>query len=199
MNGVHPSQELLQRLHDRDLSAQEAEGLRSHLDACQQCQMELASLDRLGGLLRLSAKADLLGYGADAEPDFTRMFAEIQKAVAEPAQNTAPVGQVVPLRPVASPRKGGGSSRWLQRGAPALGAFALAAAALLMVFRSDNLPSSGDAGQVGDHPEAMAAVSRAEIVKVEFGANAGQVFDIPFSDGSSTPVVWIDDDDDEEE
>jgi hypothetical protein len=36
-------------------------------------------------------------------------------------------------------------------------------------------------------------------VKVEFGSNAGTVFDIPMSDGSAIPVVWIDDDDDEEE
>lgn len=193
MNGVHPSQELLQRHHDGDLTAQEAAELRQHVGACQTCQAELASLQRLGGLLRMSAKADLLGYGQAAEPDFTHMFAEIQKAVAAPEAGRD--GNVVPLRPA---RKAGGS-RWLYRGAPALGAFALAAAALLMVYRSDTMPPTEQA-QVGEQTEeAVASVNRSEIVKVEFGANAGQVFDIPLSDGSKVPVVWIDDEDDDEE
>jgi hypothetical protein len=200
MNGAHPSHDLLQRHHDGDLSGPTgdeklAAELRAHVDACEICQLELASLDRLGGLLRTSARADLLGYGDGAEPDFTRMFAEIQKGIGE---SSAP--NVVPLRPAgASGKKSGGSSRWLNRGAPALGAFALAAAALLMVFRSDTLPPSAPGEGPEQTPEVVASVNRSEIVKVEFGSNAGQVFDIPLSDGSSVPVVWIDDDEDEEE
>lgn len=198
MNGAHPSHDLLQRHHDGELTGDltgDAE-LRAHVEACEICQRELASLDRLGGLLRMSAKADLLGYAQGAEPDFTRMFAEIQKGIAEPS-----AGNVVPLHPSgkAGNGKGGGPSRWLHRGAPALGAFALAAAALLMVFRSDSLPSSPPGEGQEQAAEVVASVNRSEIVKVEFGAYAGQVFDIPLSDGSSVPVVWIDDDEDEEE
>lgn len=194
MNGAHPSHDLLQRHHDGDQTL-DAE-LRAHVDVCEICQTELASLDRLGGLLRMSAKADLLGYADGAEPDFTRMFAEIQKGIAEPAS-----ANVVPLRPSGmSGKKASGSSRWLYRGAPALGAFALAAAALLMVFRSDTLPPPAAPGDGQEQaPEVVASVNRSEIIKVEFGSNAGQVFDIPLSDGSSVPVVWIDDDEDEEE
>ena len=200
MNGVHPSHDLLQRHHDGDLSGAEngTVELRQHLEACPKCQAELASLSRLRSMLRRSAETDLLGYGdaAHVEPDFTRMFAEIQKAVAQPQPaSTAPAHapNVVPLAPA---RQRG--ARWLYRGAPALGAVALAAAALLMVYRSE-MVSPPSSGGVQNTEDAVAAVGRAEIVKVEFGAYAGQVFDIPLSDGSSVPVVWIDDDDDEEE
>jgi hypothetical protein len=34
---------------------------------------------------------------------------------------------------------------------------------------------------------------------VKFGRNAGQVFPVPLPDGVSVTVVWIDDDEDEEE
>ena len=67
MNGVHPSHDLLQRHHDGDLTGQEAAELHVHLDACDKCQAELASLGRLGQLLRRPATEDQLGYGsADA-------------------------------------------------------------------------------------------------------------------------------------
>lgn len=191
MNGVHPSHDLLQRHHDGDLTGQEAAELHVHLGACDQCQAELASMGRLGQLLRRSAAQDQLGYGRGVdEPDFTRMFAEIQKAVAEPAAQPASP-KVVPLRPA-----GKSGPRWLQRTAPTMGALALAAAALLMVYRSDS--SSPQAELQDQHEEVVASVNRSEILKVEFGSNAGQVFDIPLADGSSVPVVWIDDDDEEE-
>jgi anti-sigma factor RsiW len=195
MNGVHPSHDLLQRHHDGDLIGDQtaAAELRSHLDACEKCQAELASLGRLGQLLRRSAAEDLLGYGQDAqEPDFTRMFAEIQKAVATPEAATPNLP--FPARPANKH-----APRWLYRVAPAVGTMALAAAALLMVYRSDTV-SPGNQGELQDQQhEVVAAVNRSEIVKVEFGSNAGTVFDIPLSDGSAIPVVWIDDDDDDEE
>jgi anti-sigma factor RsiW len=141
MNGVHPSHDLLQRHHDGDLTGDEtaAEELRVHLDACDKCQAELASMARLGQLLRSSVSAS-----AVEEPDFTRMFAEIQKAVVEPAptaSNAAP-NTVVPLRQTHKngPNKHG--PRWLYRTAPALGAVALAAAALLIVYRPDTVPTT---------------------------------------------------------
>ena len=40
--------------------------------------------------------------------------------------------------------------------------------------------------------------ARSEITHVDFGPNAGAIFDIAYDDGSSTPVVWIDDDDDDD-
>jgi hypothetical protein len=90
--------------------------------------------------------------------------------------------------------------RYLQRAAPALGAIALAAAAMLMVYRQDSQApnSDGDDGyeaatSSGDGP------GRSEVVDVDFGPNAGTVFDIALADGSSIPVVWINDDDDDDE
>jgi len=79
----------------------------------------------------------------------------------------------------------------LVRGAPALGAVALAAAALLIVYRQDQ-----PALEVMDDAVLEASVDGpSEILDVDFGSNNGQVIAIPLSDGSSVPVVWIEDDD----
>jgi hypothetical protein len=180
MSGEHPGKEVLQRHHDGDLPEQDAAEVRQHVRACAQCEAELQSFARLGDMLRWTT--DDAASGSDA--DFTRMFAEIERAVAKPP------AQVTPLSP-----KGGGSSRWLQRAAPALGGLALAAAALLMVYRPEPTPTEPNLPEL-----ATLDISRhAEITAVKFGTNAGQVFGIPLSDGSSVPVVWIDDADDEEE
>jgi hypothetical protein len=123
----------------------------------------------------------------NSDADFTRMFAEIERAVAKPA------GQVTPLSPT-QPRTPGSGSRWIQRAAPAVAGFALAAAAMLMIKQSDNTPTEPAPQQL-----AVLDVSHhAEITAVKFGTNAGQVFGIPLADGSSVPVVWIDDADEEE-
>ncbi|MEY4582519.1 MAG: putative zinc-finger [Pseudomonadota bacterium] len=188
MNGEHLSTQQLQRGHDGELPEQEATEFRLHLAACPDCQGYLDQLTRLGGLVKMAAQ----DMGATvAQPDFDRMFGAIERAITADA---APLITAAPK--IATVRTLKTKNAWLYRGAPALGAVALAAAALLMVFRQEQLP--GDATDQPSYETAM-ITSRSEIVAVDFGSNAGQVFDIPMTDGSSIPVVWIDDDDDEEE
>jgi len=179
MNGEHPSHtthltiEKLQRHHDGELSEQEAADVRQHVRTCAVCQAELDELERLAGFVRWSTDET----AAASDVSFTQMFTEIERAISP---------NVISLPKKRSP---------VLRAAPALGALALAAAALLMLTRSNTLPSD-----TGDQQLALLDASQhAEITAVKFGRNAGQVFGIPLADGESVPVVWIDDDDEDEE
>jgi len=185
MNGEHPShltKEKLQRHHDGELSEQEAADARQHLRTCAPCQAELDALERLSDMVRWSTDET----AANSDVDFTRMFAEIERAVSQDDHARSSQPNVIPLsqKRAASP---------VMRAVPALGALALAAAAILMLNRSDTLPSDG-----GEQQLALLDASHTEITAVKFGRNAGQVFGIPIADGQSVPVVWIDDEDEEE-
>lgn len=193
MKGEHPSTELLSRLHDGELPHREAAELRQHLATCSDCAAYVASLTRLGQFVNLASEA---AVEAAPEPDFTRMFAEIERAIASPSPVAEESPRVVPIRTQRDPSRRPVANRWWHRGAPALGAVALAAAALLMVYKQSTIPS--EVSETSSY-EAMATTGHSEVVAVDFGSNGGQVFDIPMSDGTTTPVVWIDDDDDEEE
>lgn len=181
MNGEHPSKERLQRHHDGELSEQDAADVRQHVRTCAACRGELDELERLAGFVRWSTDE----AAAESDVDFTRMFAEIERAVAEesPARLSQP-GSVVPLP----------QQRGVPRALPVLGALALAAAALLMINRDDPKPADGYDQQLA----LLDASQHSEVTAVKFGRNAGQVFGIPLADGRSVPVVWIDDEDDEE-
>jgi hypothetical protein len=72
---------------------------------------------------------------------------------------------------------------------PVAGALALAAAVMLMVYRFDR----------SDDNDYDSSEAHSEVVQVDFGSNAGTVFNIPLADGSSSPVVWINDDDDDDD
>jgi len=98
-----------------------------------------------------------------------------------------------PSKPKPTPSKAERLHHRLTRGAPALGAIALAAAALLIVYRQDQ-----PALEIMDEAALEASVDGpSEVLDVDFGSNTGQVIAIPLSDGSSVPVVWIEDDDGE--
>ena len=186
MNGEHPSKEKLQRYQDGELNEQDAADVRQHLRACAPCQAELDALERLSDMVRWSTDET----AAASDLDFTRMFAEIERAVAQQdtARSSQPNVLPLPQRRAASP---------VLRAMPALGALGLAAAALLMLTRSGGVPSQ--LGDEGEEQLALLDVSQhSEITAVKFGRNAGQVFGIPLADGESVPVVWIDDEDEEE-
>lgn len=181
MNSEHPSTERLQRSFDGDLPRGEAEAVRAHLVGCAQCQRDFDALSRVGELLRVSAEHE------SAQADFSSLFANIEAALDSEARAV-----VTPLRAATRPAS---STRLkhLYRAAPALGAVALAAAALLMVYKPDG------SGDIDDTPyEAVTNAPHSEVVDVDFGPNAGTVFDISLSDGASVPVVWIDDDGDDD-
>ncbi|MET0390193.1 MAG: zf-HC2 domain-containing protein [Polyangiales bacterium] len=194
MTSEHPSTEFLQRGYDGDLTNQEAAELHRHLAGCPACQRELDTLGRLGQMVRWATR-DAADVTATL-PDFDAMFAAIDRSVSGIAKTPATLAPEKPAHTATIHRP----SRWLQRAAPALGAVALAAAALLMVVRQETVPGDVNTPATNESDViAIASPSRSEVVDVDFGSNAGQVFDIPMSDGSPIPVVWIDDDDEDEE
>lgn len=186
MNGEHPSKEKLQRHHDGELNEQESADVRQHVRTCAACQAELDSLERLSDMVRWSTD-ETAAASDQSDLAFTRMFAEIERAVSheELARTSQPNVISLPQKRAASP---------VLRAMPALGALALAAAAILMLNRSNTLPNDGDDQRLA----LLDASQHAEITAVKFGRNAGQVFGIPLADGESVPVVWIDDEDEEE-
>ena len=186
MNGEHPSKEKLQRHHDGELNEQEAADLRQHLRTCAACQAELDTLERLSDMVRWST--DETATASDrTDQEFTRMFAEIERAVAQEDGTRTSQPNVIPL-----PHKRAASP--VMRAMPVLGALALAAAAILMLNRSDSLPNERSEEQLA----LLDASQHSEVTAVKFGRNAGQVFGIPLADGRSVPVVWIDDENEEE-
>jgi anti-sigma factor RsiW len=187
----HPSPERLQRYFDGELmphaphEPDEPNAVRAHIADCPQCSAQQRSLARLHSLVAMTAESDA------QELDSERLFAAIERGIAaddtpaSPAHVSGSSAQplskkVVPLRRL----------HWLSNAAPVLGALALAAAAMLMVYRPDGQGDAGD--ETFEAPEG-----HSEVVEVDFGSNAGTVFDISLSDGSSVPVVWIDDDEEE--
>jgi anti-sigma factor RsiW len=187
----HLSDELLQRHYDGDLSSSEDAEARAHLERCAECRAQLAAFTRLTGLLQLAA-AD-----AAREADFQGMFARIERGAAAAVgdgERAVPIpaarGAMTAPAIVGAPAK----IRRIRPMAPALGALAIAAAAMLTVFRQDGPTDDVPADPEG---EQLASLShgRSEIVEIDFGDNAGTVFDIALADGSSVPVVWINDED----
>jgi anti-sigma factor RsiW len=182
MDREHPSPEQLERYFDGELTPDEPTDLRAHLASCPECSAQQAALARLRTLIAMTAEDD--AQRVDSE----RMFAAIERGIAQEIATPAPQLADVPARPrIAAPRR----LRRLTNAAPVLGALALAAAVMWMVYRPDGAPNDGN----DDTYEA--AEGHSEIVEVDFGSNAGTVFDIALSDGSSIPVVWIDDDDED--
>lgn len=177
----HLSDELLQRHYDGELPPREDAEARAHLEHCAECRAQLAAFSRLSELLQLAAG------DAARDADFQGMFERIERGA---RGATAAVGDGARAAPAPT------RIRRFRRMAPALGALAIAAAALLMVFRES---PPADEAQVDPEGEQLASLSpgRSEIVEIDFGNNAGTVFDIALADGSSVPVIWINDDEDE--
>jgi len=185
MTHEHISDELLQRHFDGELEPGERPAVRQALSECASCNARLASLGKLQRLIRMAAR-DAEAAATDA--DFQGMFARIERAAEEPPPGTV-------LRP-----SGAARTRWFRPAVMSgVGAIAVAAAVLLLVARPDSNPMDENYDNDSDGPIAALETSPSEITHVDFGRNAGAVFDIAYDDGSSTPVVWIDDDDDAEE
>lgn len=188
MTHEHISDELLQRHFDGELEPEERPGVRAALSECASCNARLESLGKLSKLIRMAAR-DAEESASDA--DFQGMFARIERAAEEP-----PPGRAATLvQPSAAAR-----TRWFRPAVmSAAGALAVAAAVFLMVSRQESMPTDETYDEDSDGQLAALETSHSEITHVDFGHNAGAVFDIAYDDGSSTPVVWIDDDDDAEE
>lgn len=193
--------EPLQRLIDGDLSPEEEAALRAELSRGGAAAEELARLERLGTVMRAA------GEQLQTQVDSEALFARIQAGIAAD-------GEVEATRAPAQDR---GSESLLSRifghrvWIPAAGALALAAAVLMTIYRpvepGELEAAPGFPGGASDAPskpaepetpvEAAAlpesAPASSEVVQVDFGDNAGTVFDVALSGGASTPVIWIND------
>ena len=182
MSVEHVSDDTLQRHFDGELEPNERAEASAHIGSCDSCTARLRVLARLQELIRGAAQ------DAAADVNWQGMYERIEQATRIPAPAPAPA---ITSKPATATAR----ARWFRgAGMSAAGAIAIAAAALLMVYRAD--PDPGDGGLPDDGDLGLAG--RSEIVHVDFGENAGTVFDIAFADGSSTPVVWINDDEDDD-
>lgn len=196
MNQGHLEEERLHRYFDGDLRGGEAAAVAEHLASCDECSARHRTLSSLRSMLELAAAESARGV------DFDAAYARIARGVREP--RPVGLGERLSLwwRDLAEQRP----SRLY---VPLAGTLAAAAALLVVVLRGEPAPSPPQARQapaVEDAPEeqlarpapprrekVMLASASSEVEQVDFGDNAGTVFEIALADGVSTPVVWIND------
>jgi anti-sigma factor RsiW len=191
----HLTDELLQRHYDGELDDADIERVSAHLAGCETCMEREAVLDRLHALITMSAE------DRANEMSFDGMFERIEAGIAAGKHGQTQAKTQAQAQAAPSFAKVVSLASY-RRVVPAVAAFAVAAAVLLMVTVKPM-----DKGRVGATPEAPeaeqpearttaeanVAPGRSEVLQVDFGSNAGTVFDIAMADGSSTPVVWIND------
>jgi anti-sigma factor RsiW len=181
----HPSDELLQRHFDGDLDPAETNAVQAHLAGCQPCAARRRALERLHALMATTLGA--ASKHVEQEADFAGLYERIESGIQSDTEPGA--GKVVDL-----------ASRKRARAVVAyvVTAAAAAAAVVITVFHPGSNSQRPEAvtgsEQQAATPEAATVHGRSEVVNVDFGSNAGTVFEISLADGSSTPVVWINDD-----
>lgn len=206
----HIEDEALQQLHDGALEGANLHSVQAHLASCESCAGRGAALDKLQRLIRISA--DEVSSGIDSDALFARISSGIE------AEHGAAQAQQV-----AANDQGSWVTRLFEhhRWVPAAGVMVAAAAAVLLTLYKPiepedapeqvGLPAGGNAPSTDRahapspaepkpvEPEPLAAAqvapnTRSEVVEVDFGSHSGTVFDVAMDDGTSTPVVWINDD-----
>jgi anti-sigma factor RsiW len=176
--------ELLQRYFDGDLDPAAAAAVAQRVEHSPEARERLRALNALHAAVDRSVQDQVPGV------DFDALFARIERGVQErptpSAEERAWWHEHMETQPAKKPRA------WL----PAMGALAAAAVLLLAVLRGLSLPHGDQAPATKGAPEASGGTSStpgSEVVEVDFGSNAGTVFEIALDDGNSTPVVWIND------
>jgi anti-sigma factor RsiW len=189
--------ETLQRYYDGELSPVEERAVRARVESSPEAQKQLAELARLSELFRMAA--DEMGSEVDSAALFAGIESDLKK---EPS-----LGALGRLRLV--------RDEWLEhrRGVVVtlVGATAVAAAALLTVLGprasdgdeelqhvAQNTPAPTAAPSAAPEAEGTARVSGSRVENVDFGKSTGTVFEIE-SQGVTTAVVWIADDDSDKE
>jgi anti-sigma factor RsiW len=215
MNGEHPSLENLHRHFDGELSGPELGALQKHVQSCDVCQAELDSLDRISDMVRFSTNHT----AAALDADFSRMFANIEREIAQPSALPSLESANVISMTAPKSKLGRKRSRFIEQVVPALGTLALAASALLTwtqrsSFEEVNQRLASTAASLSEktkefdsskqhldeREQEVAALGsildQMPVQAVRFGLNAGQVFTVPIDEHAFSTVVWIDDWDD---
>jgi anti-sigma factor RsiW len=188
VSDTHVEDELLQRYFDGEIGDRQAARVRAHVDGCPHCGAQLERLSKLHRMLALVADEIADSVHSDA------LYARVaQGARAAPPPRFGERLRLwwddllEPLRP---------RGVWVPVGVAAVGV----AAALLVVVRgavSPELQRSPEAAVATKEPEASrqrpprARIVASEIVQVDSGLNAASIFAVEVGEGTSTPVVWI--------
>lgn len=194
---AHLSDELLQRQHDGELEPSEQSQVHTHLAECSACEARLAGLGRLSGLIRMAARDAATDAALAEQVDWKQLYARIEQRAEQPTSAAAEVrDQRAQSRPGAAVQSLDPARRRRRAAAFSVtGALAAAAAVLLMIFQNEPPARDESRDDGADTTLAVMPRARSEITQVDFGSNAGTVFDIALADGSYIPVVWINDDD----
>jgi anti-sigma factor RsiW len=187
----------LHQYFDGELHGRQLEQVRSHVDGCESCSGELASLKSLHKAIALTAEDAANSVHSEA------LFARIERGLQEAEEPSLLERMRVWWEELLAP----GTPAWM----PATAAIGVAAA-IFMVARwaGDSVkvpqvatPSIQEAAPSKDVPKVAkpvpAPVMRSEIIEVDFGTNAGTVFEVALAEGLSTPVIWINDEEEEEQ
>ena len=183
MNDEHVQEELLQRYFDGELAETPAAQVAQHVQGCPHCTARHRALSGLHRAISVASEDGASGV------DFEALFGRIEQGVRE--RSSPGLGERLSMR---------WGGRAVQRSRrfwmPAAGA--LAAAAALLVFLR-NAPQQRQPPDAVPEATALAGEQPApfinsEIEQVDFGSNAGTVFEVALAEGVSTAVVWINDD-----
>lgn len=164
--------EKLQMFFDGELAPEEEAELRQQLGRSPEGMAELEDWERIRGAMR-DLSGEWTGF-VDSEALFARVEAEI----GAPAKAEEPASSPQSAPPVLHMVPGGRERRiW---GAVATG-LAAAAAVLLAVVAWPAEPT----------PTGTPMARGTEVEQVDFGANAGTIFNVEGGSGQSIAVVWI--------
>jgi len=162
--------EKLQMFFDGELTPEEEAAMRRDLERSSEGKAQIREWEQIREAMQ-SVSTEWAG-AIDSDALFARIEAELgASAVEEPVQQTPPVLRVVP----------GGRERRVW-GAVATG-FAAAAAIFLAVM----------AWPAEQAPPGVGMARGSEVLEVDFGANAGTIFNVEGGAGESLAVIWIDD------
>lgn len=171
MESAKTEDDKLQMFFDGELSPEEEAAVRRDLEASKEGTAQLRQWRQIRDAMR-DVSSDWAGT-IDSDALFARIEAEISApAVSEPIEVTPPrVLRVVP-----------GRRERRVWGAAATGLAAAAAIFLaVMAWPSEQAPIEGTSAR------------GTEVLEVDFGANAGTIFNVKGGAGESLAVVWIDD------
>lgn len=217
MSQPHPDRDL-HRLHDGELSADEAAVLRERVSKDAAARTKLAALGELRRAVRTAAPVP-----DAAESD--ALWARIAEQIATPSREAAtgaesaapketraaverPALRVVPGGRSAEPARGDARAvdshhhegRGRRLATVIIASLAVAAATLLVLLRPGEEPVAEETHTDGGtaQPEQAIAVteepSHTEVLEVDFGMNTGTVFAVEGEGGERYAVVWLQDD-----
>ena len=176
MQGAKTENERLQMFFDGELPPEDEAAVRRDLERSPEGIAQLREWEQV----RRAMKSVSNDWAARLDSDalFSRIEAEISPVAPPATEREHSADDVAPPAPRVVP---GGRERRIW-GAVATG-FAAAAAVLLavMTWPADRSPTGVEASR------------GTEVLEVDFGTNAGTVFNVEGSAGQSLAVVWIDD------